>query len=154
MLVAVDDESRPQEGNLPISRLPRTIEELGQYNVILMMDPNPEEFDAQWIEALQLFCKNKAGGVLFMAGPQYTSEFVTLNRLKGIRDILPVRVGDMQFIDSADALMLTASSNKASMSLVRHNLDHPVLSFHSDPGENERRWAAMPGVYWLSLIHI
>ena len=141
------DESRPQEGNLPISRLPRTIEELGLYNVILLMDPNPEEFDSQWIEALQLFCRNKAGGVLFMAGPQYTSEFVTLNRLKGIRDILPVRMGDMQFIDSSDALM-SAASSKANMSLVRHNLDHPVLSFHSDQGENERRWASMPGIYW------
>ena len=55
------DESRPQEGNVPIDRLPRTIEELGQYNVILMMDPDPQEFDAQWIEALQLFCKKQGG---------------------------------------------------------------------------------------------
>ena len=142
------DESRPQEGNLPISRLPRTIEELGQYNVILMMDPNPEEFDIEWIEALTSFCRNKAGGLLFMAGPQYTSEFVTLNRLRGIRDLLPVRMGDMQFIDSSDALMFASAGNQTKMRLVRHNLDHPVLSYHSDPAENERRWSTMPGIYW------
>ena len=142
------DESRPQEGNAPISRLPRTIEELGQYNVVLMMDPNPVEFDAQWIEALRVFCKNKAGGVLFMAGPQYTSEFVTLNRLNGIREILPVRMGDMQYIASTDALASANSNLSSNMLLVRHNLDHPVLSFHTDVGENERRWAAMPPIYW------
>ncbi len=142
------DETRPQEGNVPISRLPRTIEELGQFNVILMMDPNPEEFDAQWIEALRVFCKNKAGGVLFMAGPQFTSEFVTLNRLTGIRDILPVRMGDMQYIDTADALNSATAGASSNMLMVRHNLDHPVLSFHSDAGENERRWGSMPGIYW------
>ena len=141
------DQSRPQEGNTPISRLPRTIEELGQYNVVLLMDPDPQEFDAEWIETLKVFCRNKAGGVLYMAGPQFTGEFVTLNRLKGIRDVLPVRVGDSQFIDSSDALSL-AAGNDGDMLVVRHNLDHPVLSFHSDPAENEKRWKAMPNIYW------
>ena len=142
------DESRPQEGNSPISRLPQTIEELGQYNVVMMMDPNPEEFDANWIEALRIFCKNKAGGVLFMAGPQFASEFVTLNRLSGIREILPVRMGDMQYIDTTDALASASANNSSNMLLVRHNLDHPVLSFHADAAENERRWASMPPIYW------
>ena len=48
---------------------------LGQYNVVIMMDPNPAEFDRQWIDLLKDFCEYKAGGVLFMAGPQFTSEF-------------------------------------------------------------------------------
>lgn len=142
------DQSRPQEGNAPIARLPRTIEELGQYNVILMVDPDPQEFDAAWIEALRVFCKNKAGGLMFMAGPQFTGEFVTLNRLQGIREILPVRIGDAQYIDSSDALAFAAPNTLADMLLVRHNLDHPVLSFHSEATENEKRWASMPGIYW------
>ena len=83
-----------------------------------------------------------------MAGPQFTSEYVTYNRLQGIRDMLPVRLGDTQYIDTSDALSLAAANNTASMLLVRHNLDHPVLSFHSDQSENERRWQSMPGIYW------
>ena len=142
------DQSRPQEGNEPISRLPRSIGELGQYNVIIMMDPNPEEFDAQWIEDLKVFCKNKAGGLLYMAGPHFTGEFVTLNRLQGIRSILPVRLGDSQYIASSDALAFASENSLAAMLLVKHNLDHPVLSFHADPAENESRWASMPGIYW------
>ncbi len=91
------DETRPQEGNESISRLPRTIEELGQFNVVIMMDPNPAEFDREWIELLKDFCEYKAGGVLFMAGPQFTSEYLTMNRLREIRDLLPVRFGDNEY---------------------------------------------------------
>ncbi|MEE2826250.1 MAG: hypothetical protein VYE64_06445 [Planctomycetota bacterium] len=142
------DESRPQEGDLPITRLPRTIEELGQYNIVIMMDPNPQEFDAEWIETLKTFIKNKAGGVLYMAGPQFSSEFVTLNRLSGIRDILPVRFGDSESIATNQALATATASRPGKMLLVNHNMDHPVLSFHADPAATQRTWSQMPGIYW------
>ena len=142
------DESRPQEGDLPISRLPRTIEELGQYNIVMMMDPNPQEFDAEWIETLKTFIKNKAGGVLYMAGPQFSSEFVTLNRLGGIREILPVRFGDSESIATNQALATATASRPGKMLLVNHNMDHPVLSFHADPAATQRTWSQMPGIYW------
>lgn len=142
------DESRPQEGDLPITRLPRTIEELGQYNIVIMMDPNPQEFDAEWIETLKTFVKNKAGGVLYMAGPQFSSEFVTLNRLNGIRDILPVRFGDSESIATNQALATATANRPGKMLLVNHNMDHPVLSFHADPAATQRTWSQMPGIYW------
>ena len=88
------DEERQQEGDEPITDLPRTLAELGNYNVIILIDPNPEEFDEAWIDALQQFCRNKAGGVLYMAGPQYTSEFITMNRPRGFLELLPVKFGD------------------------------------------------------------
>ena len=34
------DETRPQEGNPSITRLPRTAQELAEYNVVILMDPN------------------------------------------------------------------------------------------------------------------
>lgn len=142
------DETRPQEGNDPISELPRSRQTLFEYNVILLMDPNPEEFDAQWIELLQDFCKDKAGGVLFMAGPQFTSEFVTMNRLKGIRELLPVKFGDNEFIDSIEALASAKDNKPGKMLLVNHNMDHPVMSFRSDPGETQKIWNLMPGIFW------
>lgn len=142
------DETRPQDGNEPISELPRTINELGQYNVVLLMDPNPEEFDDKWMDLLKDFCKFKAGGVLFMAGPQYTSEFVTMNRLKGARELLPVRFGDTEFIDTIEALASAKDNKPGQMLVVNHNLDHPVMSFRSDPAETQKIWALMPGIYW------
>lgn len=142
------DDTRPQEGNDPISRLPRSMEELGKYNIVMLLDPNPEEFDQAWITLLQDFCKNKAGGVLFMAGPQFTSEFVTMNRLRGIRDLLPIRFGDNEFIDSIEALAAAKDSKPGQMLLVNHNIDHPVMSFKSDAAETQKIWSQMPGIYW------
>ncbi len=142
------DEARPQEGNEPISQLPATIEELGQYNVILMIDPNPEEFDENWVDILKQFCKLKAGGLCYMAGPKHTTMFVTLNRLAGIRDVLPVRFGDSEFIDTSQVLASTTNSRPGEMLVVNHNLGHPVMSFVSDIEENMRLWKLMPGIYW------
>ncbi len=142
------DETRPQEGNLSIDRLPRSIEELGQYNVVILLDPDPSEFDQQWMELLQDFCKYKAGGVLFMAGPQFTSDFITFNRLQQIRDLLPVRFGDNEFIDTTQALASATENEPGKMLVVNHNLDHPVMSFKADPLESQKIWDIMPGIYW------
>jgi uncharacterized membrane protein len=142
------DETRPQEGNEPISQLPRTIEELGEYNVVMMLDPNPDEFDDKWMDLLKDFCRFKAGGVLFMAGPQYTGEFVTMNRLKGIKELLPVRFGDDEFIDMIETIASAKEHKPGQMLVVNHNLDHPVMSFKSDPGQTQKVWRLMPGIYW------
>lgn len=142
------DETRPQEGNTPITRLPRTIEELGQYNVILLLDPNPSEFDDGWIELLKDFCEYKAGGVMFMAGPQFSSEFLTKTSLKSFREILPVRFGDLEEIVINEALASATDDRAGKMLLVPFNMDHPVMSFRSEPEENLKIWNLMPGIYW------
>ncbi len=142
------DESRPQEGDEPISRLPRSIEELGQYNLVILMDPNPQEFDRPWIDLLKDYCRYKAGGLLFISGPQFTGEFLTMNRLRDLRDLLPVRLGDTEFINTIQALASATNDRAGVMLPVTHNLDHPVMSFRNDAAETEEIWKAMPGVYW------
>jgi hypothetical protein len=142
------DESRPQEGNSPITRLPQTIEELGQYNVVLMMDPDPREFDDRWVGLLRDFCQYKAGGVMFMAGPQFASEFLTKPSLKPFREIVPVRFGDLEEIEVNEALASATDDRAGRMLTVPFNMDHPVMSFRSEPEENLKIWNMMPGIYW------
>ena len=143
------DETRPQEGNPSITHLPRTYEELGDYDVVILMDPNAEEFDAKWMDNLKKFCDERAGGVLFMAGPQFTSEFVTMNRLRSFHDLLPVRFGDIEFIDTVEVLTNAKGGGKpGKMLVVNHNMDHPVMSFRADPAETLKIWNLMPGIYW------
>jgi hypothetical protein len=142
------DETRPQEGNEPISRLPRSMEELGRYNIVMLLDPNPAEFDKAWMDLLQEFCRNKAGGVLFMAGPQFTSELLTMNRLAGLRELLPVRFGNHEFIDSVQALADAKDISPGKILPVMHNLSHPVMSFRNDSAQNQQIWSQMPNVLW------
>ncbi len=142
------DDSRPQEGNTPITRLPSTIEELGEYNVVLLLDPNPVEFDDRWVELLRNFCQYKAGGVMFMAGPQFTSEFLTKPSLKDFRNIVPVRFGDLEEIEINEALAEASNDRAGKMLTVPFNMDHPVMSFRAEPEENLKIWSLMPGIYW------
>lgn len=144
------DEDRSQEGNEPIAELPRTIEQLGQYNVIMMFDPNPNEFDEQFVESIQTFCKRKAGGVMYMAGPKFTNMFMTLNRLKKFRNMMPVKFGDDNFFAAAEADLLTSNVQQrpGRMLVVKHNLDHPIMSFSKDLAINESLWAKMPSIFW------
>ncbi len=141
------DQTRPQEGNAPISRLPRSYEEMREYNVIMMFDPNPTEFDHEWLDHLEEYTR-KAGGLLYVAGPQHSAEFLTMNRLKLMRKLLPVRFGDSDFIISTRALADANTPGAVKMMPVAHNMDHPVMSFRSDPGETMKVWAMMPGVFW------
>ena len=142
------DTDRTQEGNEPISVLPQTIEELGQYNVVMLFDPDPRDFSEEWINTLKTFAKRKAGGVLYMAGPKFTGTFVTLNRLGGIREILPVQFGDTNDIDLNQALTSMINVNPGKMLMVEDNLNHQVMSFHSDKLDNRKRWEEMPNIYW------
>lgn len=142
------DLTRPQEGNTAITRLPQTIEELGDYNVVIMIDPNPNEFDDQWVNLLQDFCRYKAGGVLFMAGPQFSSTFLTKPNLSGFRDVIPVRFGDLEEIEINEALASANDDRGGDMLPVPFNMDHPLMSFQSEPEENQRIWNLMPGIYW------
>ncbi len=142
------DEDRPQEGNAPISQLPSGIEELGQYNVVMMIDPDPREFDQGWMEMLKQFAKRKAGGVFYMAGPKFTTTFVTLNRLSAIREMMPVRFGDPEYIDTSQTLAATSTSRPGEMLVVDHNLGHPIMSFVNEIEENRRLWGLMPSMYW------
>lgn len=141
------DSDRVQEGNEPISVLPSSYEELAQYNVVMMVDPNADEFNEEWIAALKRFCSEKAGGLMYMAGPKYTTDFLNLNRTGGLKDILPVQFGNLE--DSAVAQILASTNTTAGkLQVVIPNIDHQVLKFPGDRNENLELWEAMPGIYW------
>jgi hypothetical protein len=141
------DKDRPQEGNEPISVLPKTFEELGKYNAILLFDPNPDEFDSDWMDLLADFAEKKAGGILYKSGPKFTETFLTLERTKRLREILPV---DFKSSDETDITRYLQSANTSSspLQIVIPNIDHPVMTFHQDRVENLQRWQSMPGIYW------
>ena len=142
------DEDRPQEGDAPITQLPQTLAELLDYDVVVLMDPDPKEFSAEWIANLTSFCRENFGGVMYVAGPQFSGEFVTLNRLQGIRDLLPVRFGDSQLIEETEVLALARDFSASKLIPVKYNMDHPVMSFRSSPVESEQIWSLMPDIYW------
>ncbi len=141
------DPERPQEGNESISVLPGTYEQLAKYNVVMMFDPNPDEFSSEWLEALNKFVDQNAGGLLYKAGPKYTSLFLALNRSDPIKNLLPVEFGNAE--DSTVAQLIQSTNTRSSpLKLVLPNLDHQVMSFYPERRDNLTQWQNFPGVFW------
>jgi von Willebrand factor type A domain len=140
------DVERPQEGTRPISRLPATREELFFYDVILLFDPNPQEFDPAWITLLRQFVGEHAGGLLFLAGPQHTGSLLMDPRTASIAQLLPVSFGDLGALEVA--ALLATTQQPWPLHVAAASADHPVLRFFPDRDESLRRWESLPGVLW------
>ena len=140
------DEERAQEGTRQITRLPITKDELFYYDVVLLFDPNPQEFDKEWIDLLQNFVGDHSGGLLFMAGPKHSGRLLTNPRTSDLGKILPVSFGDVEAMEVASLL----STNQRSWPLktVPANADHPVMRFYPDQQETLKRWETLPGIFW------
>ncbi len=144
------DPERPQEGNVSLKSLPRTLEELGEYNVVILMDPDPaKDFDVQFMDALEQFLETKAGGLLYMAGPNYTTEFLGRTTTGRINRFLPVQIGDAEQLDFETTIAATAELMEAGVLVAEPSgLDHPIMSFHADRARTQAQWTEMPNIYW------
>lgn len=140
------DEGRAQQGTLPITRLPLERAELFEYDAIILLDPNPVDFDEAWIELIDEFCKKHAGGVLYMAGPKFSGQFLTNERTGKIRDLLPVRFEDVSALEVQS--LLSTNRTPWPLRVTAANAEHPVLSFFADRRANLERWESLPGIFW------
>jgi len=140
------DEGRAQEGTKPITHLPVTKDELFWYDVVLLFDPNPKEFDKEWMDLLKQFVGDHAGGMLYMAGPKFSSDLLTKTRTSSLRDLLPVRFGDVQEMHVQQ--LLTTNSQSWPLKVAPTGMDHPVMTFYSDRQQTLKRWETLPGIFW------
>jgi hypothetical protein len=140
------DEERAQEGTRQITRLPVTREELFYYDVVLLFDPNPQEFDQAWIELLKQFVGEHSGGLLFMAGPKYSGRLLTNARTAEMGKLLPISFGDVGALEVA--ALLSTNQRAWPLKVVPANIDHPVMQFYPEREETLRRWETLPGIFW------
>jgi hypothetical protein len=140
------DEERAQEGTRQITQLPITKKDLFYYDVILLFDPNPQEFDQAWIELLKEFVGDHSGGLLFMAGPKYSGRLLTNARTAELGKLLPISFGDVGALEVA--ALLSTNQRAWPMKVVPANIDHPVMQFYPEREETLRRWETLPGIFW------
>ncbi len=144
-LQSLDPDMR-QDGNTVIERLPSKAKDLFEYDVVIMVDPDPSEFGEPWIDLLKRFVGDHAGGLFWVAGPKYSTRFFTSYRTREIRDLLPVRLGDMP---DRDVRWLGRPYTQAwRMRFTPDGAEHPLLQFGTDPQAGRLVAQALPGVYW------
>ncbi len=135
-----------RDGDIPIVELPRKPEDLLAYDAILLIDPNPAEFDSSLAITLRRFVDEFGGGLLLQAGPHFTTRFLKDPRLGDLVAMLPI-------VPEPDADVRL--SEEGAFRTKAHPLEvpgelrsHPLLQLHSSEAANLRTWAALPGVYW------
>ena len=135
-----------QDGNTVIEKFPDKPEDLFKYDVIVLFDPDPIEFDQSRISLLEKFVGSHAGGLLWVAGPKFSTKFLSYYRTRDVRDLLPVRLGDLSHADVK--LLVHAASRESKLRVTADGSDHPLLMLDKDAEVNRRLWAVIPGVYW------
>jgi len=143
-LQSLDPDMR-QDGNTVIERLPSKPEALFAYDVVVLFDPDPSGLDEAWIALVKRFVGEHAGGLVWVAGPKYTTRFLTSYATRGLRDLLPVRLGD----DAGDARLFDRPHTRAwPMHVTPDGSAHPLLRFGDGEGDTAPAASALPGVYW------
>ncbi len=140
------DEGRQQQGNTEISELPVTQEKLFEYDVVLLLDPDPVQFDEAWIELLGRFVREHSGGMLYMPGPAFSGQFLGSGRTAGIRDLLPVSLGDVGDVEVSS--LLSSNDREWPLQIVAANADQPAMRFFADTEQTIERWKTLAGIYW------
>lgn len=140
------DEERAQEGTRTITRLPITKEELYYYDVVILLDPDPQEFDQAWIDLLKEFVGQHSGGLLFMAGPKHSGRLLTSPRTASFAEVLPVKFGDVGALEVA--ALLSTNQRAWPLKVIPANVDHPSMRFYPERRETVERWETLPGIFW------
>lgn len=144
------DAAFNQEGDAPLTTLPKTEQELFGYDVILMLDSDPREFDAAWAKLLARFVGDHGGGLAFIASNKFTTDFLMAGELRPIADLLPVQI-EREQLTVAEALSRVNQQDWPWL-VTAAGFENPVFQLDADPERNRRIWAAMPGFYWAQPV--
>lgn len=140
------DEHAVRDGNVVITHLPHQPEELFQYDVILLFDPNPFEFESTWALAVRRLVDEFGGGLFVQAGTHFTSRFLRdpkLEELVGILPIMPDPDADVRLSEQG-----TWRTQAAPLEIPPEALSHPLIRLNEDSEANRAAWASLPGAWW------
>ncbi|MFQ5807315.1 MAG: hypothetical protein ACE5I3_12780 [Phycisphaerae bacterium] len=140
------DDRAVSEGNTVITELPRRPEEIFEYDVLLLLDPNPRELDSAWAITVRRLVDEFGGGVFLQAGPHFASRFLRDPRLEELVTILPVLPDP-----DADVRLSEQGAFRTRpypIGIPDASRAHPLLRLHAEADTNRAIWRALPGAWW------
>lgn len=142
------DEDYQHPGDSPIQRLPVTQAELNEYDCVVLYDPDPARWPANFSELLTDFVTKAGGGLVYIAG-----EFQTASSFDRQGDpamdwlnLLPV-VREPGLFRSEVQMRLSAR-HPWRLEISDLGLSDPILTFSPDLEANRRIVENLPGMYW------
>jgi hypothetical protein len=141
-------------GHRPLRRLPATQEELDRFDVLILFDPDMRKLGSAWPEMLVKFVGNAGGGLVYVAGEQYSqqlfapgiSEESAVSLDTSWLKILPV-VRDPGLYQSTAEVRLS-SRESYTLELTPEGKQDSIFRFAADPARNREILQSLPGMYW------
>ncbi len=132
----------PQGGNERLQALPRTFEELREFDAVVLVDPDPEGFEGGLAEALKRFVQDHQGGLLYVPGPKHAVSFLSRPDLDPLRALLPI----------VPAGALDAGGRGATerwpLRATPDGVLHPATRLAGDTDACARAWSRLPGPFF------
>lgn len=140
------DASAVRDGDKAITELPVTLEKLNEYDAVILLDIDPNEFDPTWGSLIANYVSDYGGGVLYEAGNKYTGRFMRSDKMKSLIDILPVVpdpeaelvINDMGHYQTKPWPILVPDDAAGD----------PILQESDDPSETRSIWSILGRVFW------
>lgn len=140
------DYGAVRDGDTIIDHLPATAEELFEYDVVLLIDPDPRELNEDWARLVDRLVSDQGGGMLYMAARPHGPDFLRDAGLKALHDLLPV------IFDPEAELILNQVGHYqlsgADLEVPDSAVDHPILRMGDDAAAGRVLWNDVGDVYW------
>lgn len=140
------DLSAVRDGDIVIDHLPISAEELFQYDVVILMDPEKSEFDEPWCRLVDKLITEHGGGILLATARTHSPAFLRERALKPLHDLLPVTLDP-----EADLLLNQIGHYQLSASafeIPQAAYAHPVLRLADEAVSTKLAWQGISDVYW------
>jgi hypothetical protein len=147
--------SYEQVGHKPLKRLPANAQELNQYDVIILSDPDMRQLGPTWSEMLSQFVGDAGGGLIYIAGELNTPRLLDAASDPAARpaDVgwlrcLPVVCEPGLYQSEAASAVRISAQNAWNLELSSEGGDDPIFTFAPDANKNKEVLASLPGMYW------
>jgi len=140
------DANAVRDGDVVIDHLPATPEELFSYDVVILMDPDKDEFDEEWCRLVDTFVTDHGGGFLYQAARPFAPAFMREKNLKTLHDLLPVVLDP-----EADLALNQIGHYQLSgtpIEIPATSVSHPVLQLGGDPTSSRLAWSGIGDIHW------
>jgi hypothetical protein len=134
------DPKFPQEGDLPIKSLPATDVALRPFEVVVLLDPDPEDLPVGFGAALDRMVTEWGSGLAFVAGEHHTSGLAASAEGRRIANLLPIA------LRSADPGHDHRTPWRPQVTAP--GLSHALLQILSTPAESREMWSVLPPFYF------
>lgn len=132
-----DVTAQPLRGRFPVTR-----EQLNTYDVVIFGDVEPKQLQQAGLENLRDFVKDSGGGLIIVAGPQFTPQAYLDTPLESL---LPVELDGLQ-VPPEQTPITTSFQPQLTIEGMKST---PLFRFDENETDSLIAWKRLPGLHWF-----